>query len=80
MSARLLITECIKLGITNLVILDFGFTSYIASGIISAIIKIDILLVGLPYSPEVYLFGVQLGAMNNYHYLNMLYQFCLGFC
>ena len=67
------------MGITNLFILDFGFTSCIASGIRSVIIKIDILLVGLPYSPEVYLFRVQLGTMNNYHYLNMLYQFRLGF-
>ena len=57
-AGRLLINECIKLGIKNLVILGFGFASCIASSIISVIIKIDILLVGLPYSPEVYLFGV----------------------
>ena len=41
----------------NLVILGFGFTRCIALGIISVIIKIGTLLVGLPYSPEVYLFG-----------------------
>ena len=67
------------MGITNLVILGFGFTICIASGVISVIIKIDILLVGLPYSPELYLFGVYLGTMNNYHYLNMLYLFRLDF-
>ena len=41
----------------NLVILGFGITRCIASGIISVIIKIGTLLVRLPYSPEGYLFG-----------------------
>ena len=72
-------TRCIKLGITNLVILDFGFTRCIVLVIISVIIKIDVLLVGLSHSPEICLFGVELGTLNNYHYLNMLYQFGLGF-
>ena len=51
-------TRCSKLGITNLVILDFDFTRCIVLVIISVIIKIDILLVGLSYSPEICLFGV----------------------
>ena len=51
-------TRCIKLGITNLVILDFGFTRCIVLVIISVIIKIDVLLVGLSHSPEICLFGV----------------------
>ena len=47
-----------QIGNYKLFILGFGFTSCIASDIISVTIKIDILLVGLPYIPDVYLFGV----------------------
>ena len=76
-------TRCIKLGITNLVILDFGFTRCIVLGIISAIIKIDILLVGLSYSPEIYLFGGVIGyneSLSLYEYaLSVSFRFSVNF-